>query len=130
MKCWAGLEPAWRELLDPHFVRAPGLRRGGRWMPSRRCKSDGFLKAIWTPTRRQREYIEAYRAILARRRRPTLALLAERLGVRRQTVWQMEQLPAFRAGLLGSLRHERRCKWHAWAGNIDVMSDLPSNLQS
>ena len=70
-------------------------------MPSRRCASDAYLKDIWAPTRRQREDIEAYRTLAREGRRPTLALIAQQLGVRRQTVWQMEQLPAFRAGLLG-----------------------------
>jgi hypothetical protein len=120
MECWASLPPHWRALIDPHLVRAPRLRRGGRWMPSRRCASDAYLKDIWAPTRRQREYIEAYRTVVREGRRPTLALIAQQLGVRRQTVWQMEQLPAFRAGLLGSLRQARRCLWHEWAGNTDV----------
>jgi hypothetical protein len=66
-------------------------------MPSRRCASDAYLKEIWRPTRRQREYIEVYRSIVREGGQPTLALIAERLGVRRQTVWQMEQLPAFRS---------------------------------
>ena len=43
-----------------------------------------------------------------------------RLGVRRQTVWQMEQHATFRAGLVGSLRRDRPCQWHQWAGNTDV----------
>jgi len=50
-------------LIDPH-VRAPGLRRRRRWMPSRRTGSDAFLKAVWSPTRRQREYMEACRPSL------------------------------------------------------------------
>ena len=70
---------------------------------------------------RQREYIEVYRAILNEGHRPTLALVAERLGVTRQTVWQMEQHSAFRAGLVGSLRRDEPCQWHQWAGNTDVM---------
>ena len=88
-------------------------------MPSRRCASDAYLRGLWTPTRRQREYIEAYRAILSEGHRPTLALVAERLGVTRQTVWRMEQHAAFRAGL-GSLHRDRPCRWHQWAGNTDV----------
>jgi hypothetical protein len=112
-------------LIDPHYVRAPRLRRGGRWMPSRRCASDAYLRWLWTPSRRQREYIEAYRAILNDGRRPTLARVAERLGV--QTVWQMERHAAFRAGLVGSLRRDRPCQWHQWAGNTDVSSEESEN---
>ena len=89
-------------------------------MPSRRCASDAYLKSVWRPTRRQLEYIEVYRTVMSEGRSPTLALIAERLGVKRQTMWQMEQLPAFRIGLLGSLRRERPCLWHGWAGNTDV----------
>ena len=73
-------------------------------MPARRCNSDAVPQTPLGADEPPAEDIEAYRSILNEGRRPTLSLVAERVGVKRQTVWQMEQHAAFRAGLVGSLR--------------------------
>ena len=46
VKMWASLDPKSRELIDPHYVRAPRLRRGGRWMPilTAGFKTDNVVK--------------------------------------------------------------------------------------
>jgi hypothetical protein len=103
-----------RPLVDARYVRAPRLRRRGRWLPSRRCKSDAYLHHLWRPGPRHLDYLKAYAACLASGRPPTLERIATQIGVRRQTVWQMEKQPAFRGWLIGQLRRDRPCSWHEW----------------
>ena len=60
--------------------------------------------AAFSPTVRNLDYLREYRVLVAERRPPTLARLAAALGVRRQTVWQMEQGSLFKPWLVTELR--------------------------
>ena len=88
------------------LVRLFALENGPA--PRVRRDSDVWGHAAFNPTRRQLQYIEAYRRLLAKGARPTLSRLARELGVARQTVWQTERSPSFRIWLVTELRMWRR----------------------
>src|SRR5829696_4095051 len=92
------------------MIRSPKRRRTGyssqRWPLPRRRNSFIWAQVGFSPTDPQLEYLRAFLTLLARRERPTLGRLAQMLGIRRQTVWQLEQTPLFRVWLVTRV--------HAW----------------
>jgi transcriptional regulator with XRE-family HTH domain len=81
----------------------PKLRRRRGWRPPRLDSGALYAHLLFWPTARQLQYLEAYRRVLSRKQRPTLAQLADLLGVTRQTVWQLEQNNRFRKWLVTEL---------------------------
>ena len=77
------------------MIRSRKRRRTGyssqRWPLPRRRNSFIWAQVGFSPTDPQFEYLRAFLTLLARRERPTLGRLAHTLGIRRQTVWQLEQ---------------------------------------
>jgi hypothetical protein len=93
---------------------------------------DAYLHLLWRLSKRHLQYLRVYAEILERRERPTLQKVADRMGVTRQTVWQLEQQPAFRGWLVGQLRRDHPCHWHGpWLDydNVDVPGPPDSNGQ-
>ena len=102
---------------------APLVRRRGKWrLPRALRDSDVWGHAAFYPTRRQLQYLEAYRRLLAKGARPTLSRLARKLGVAKQTVWQTERSPSFRKWLVTELRMWRT--GYAYERRVDQSTNL------
>ena len=92
------------QVLVTLSVPGAGLRRRRKWSPPRWRPDNLWGHILFYPTYRQLQYLEAYRRLLGRRQSPTLSRLAESLGVKRQTVWQLEQNHLFRKWLMTELQ--------------------------
>ena len=88
-----------------HFQRSTRLRR---WPLPRWRRSFLWSHLAFSASLRDRQYLVAFRQILAARRRPTLHRLGAALGITRQSVWQLEQKPMFREWLVTEIRLSRR----------------------
>jgi hypothetical protein len=88
---------------------------------------------VFRPSVQDFAYLDALRRLLAEKQVPTLDRLAERSGVRRQTVWQREQRPGFREWLSTELRLVKTgVAWRDVDGTlhppgVDVIAELLSH---
>jgi hypothetical protein len=74
--------------------RRSGARRACSPVPRWR-ESFLWTHLVFRASRRDYQYLDALRCSLSQGQGATLQQLGDRLGIRRQTVWQMEQRPGF-----------------------------------